>query len=80
MKQQFKIFNGRIITPNGIIDGGAVLVTDGKIAAISEHDIEAPEAIVINANGKYVSPGFMDIHVHGGGGHDFMDNTVEAFL
>ncbi len=34
----------------------------------------------IDAKGKYISPGFIDIHVHGGGGHDFMDNTIEAFL
>jgi len=80
VKQQLKIFNGRIITPNRIIDGGTVLVTDGKITAVSEHAIEAPEAIAIDAGRKYVSPGFIDIHVHGGGGHDFMDNTIEAFL
>ena len=80
MEQQLKIFNGRIITPNRIIDGGAILVTDGNITAVSEHDFEAPEAVTIDARGRYVSPGFIDIHVHGGGGHDFMDNTVEAFL
>ncbi len=28
----------------------------------------------------YVAPGFIDMHIHGGGGHDFMDGTVEAFL
>ena len=80
MKQQLKIFNGRIITRDHIIDGGTVVVTDGKITAVSEHGIEAPEAVVIDAGGKYISPGFIDIHVHGGGGHDFMDNTVDAFL
>lgn len=78
--KQLKIFNGRIITPNRIIDGGSVVVSNGKITAVSEHDIEIPEAIALDAGGKYVSPGFIDIHVHGGGGHDFMDNTVEAFL
>ncbi len=35
-------------------------------------------AVVLNARGKYVAPGFIDIHVHGGGGADFMDGTVEA--
>lgn len=78
--EQLKIFNGRIITPTRIIDSGVVLVSDGKITAISEHDVEAPGAAMIDAGGKYISPGFIDIHVHGGGGHDFMDNTVEAFL
>ncbi len=34
----------------------------------------------INAQGKYIAPGFIDIHVHGGGGYDFMDATETAFL
>ena len=79
-QQHLKIYNGRIITPNGIIKDGSILIADGKIAAISEGHIEAPNAMEIDAGDKYVSPGFIDIHVHGGGGHDFMDNTVEAFL
>src|ERR1700733_8320410 len=79
-KQQLKIYNGQVITPAGIIVGGTVLVDNGKIIAVSPNDIYAPGAIGIDANGKYVSPGFIDIHLHGGGGHDFMDNTVEAFL
>jgi len=34
----------------------------------------------IDAEGKFISPGFVDIHVHGGGGFDFMDGTEDAFL
>jgi N-acetylglucosamine-6-phosphate deacetylase len=79
-QQQFKIVNGQVITPSRIIKGGVVLITNNKITAISERDIDAPGATIIDAGGKYVSPGFIDIHVHGGGGHDFMDNTAEAFL
>src|ERR1700761_8821572 len=79
-RMQLKIINGQIITPGGIIKGGSLLVEDGKIAEISSGNIDTPEATVIDAQGKYVSPGFIDIHVHGGGGHDFMDNTEEAFL
>ena len=56
------------------------MIVDGKIAAIGDHNIEAPGALEIDARGKYIAPGFIDIHVHGGAGHDFMDNTVEAFL
>ena len=80
MAQQLKIYNGKLITPSGILNGGCMLITDGIIAAISDQNIDAPLAVQINAGGKYVSPGFIDIHIHGGGGHDFMDNTVEAFL
>jgi N-acetylglucosamine-6-phosphate deacetylase len=77
---QLKIINGQIITPQGILKGGSVLIADGKIIEISDAYIDSPNALEIDAGGKYVSPGFIDIHVHGGGGHDFMDNTVEAFL
>lgn len=75
-----KMCNGRIVTPAGIIQGGTILTAGNTILTISENDIDAPGATVIDAGGKYVSPGFIDIHVHGGGGHDFMDGTEEAFL
>src|ERR1700712_3246742 len=75
-----KIINAKIITPDRIIDHGSILVTNGKITAITEGQIENNEVPVIDAAGKYISPGFIDIHVHGGGGHDFMDNTIDAFL
>ena len=80
MEQQLKIYNGQIITPSRIISHGTVLIADGKITAISEGNIDTPGVAEIDAGGKYISPGFIDIHIHGGGGHDFMDNTVEAFL
>jgi N-acetylglucosamine-6-phosphate deacetylase len=79
-QQRIKIFNGKIITPHKIIEGGTVLITGNIITAISERDIEAGDATSIDAKGKYISPGFIDIHVHGGGGHDFMDGNEAAFL
>lgn len=75
-----KIFNGRILTPGGIIPEGTLLLRDGEIAEVSTANREVPGALEMDARGLFVSPGFIDIHVHGGGGHDFMDNTVEAFL
>jgi N-acetylglucosamine-6-phosphate deacetylase len=75
-----KICNGNLITPSRIIPNGSLLIEDGIITAVAEHDIDIPDAFIIDAGGKYISAGFIDIHVHGGGGHDFMDNTVEAFL
>lgn len=50
------------------------------ITAVSERSVDAPDAVEIDAKGNYISPGFIDIHVHGGGGCDFMDNTKDAFL
>ena len=75
-----KIVNGHVITPDGIIRNGNVLVRDGIIIGVSTDDLEAPGAMILDAGGNFISPGFIDIHVHGGGGYDFMDNTVEAFL
>lgn len=53
-------------------DGCSVLKTCGRL-----HD--RSDVTVIDAEGRYVSPGFIDLHVHGGGGADFTDGTMEAF-
>ncbi len=79
-KQPIKIFNGKIITPEKIIDGGTILIQSNRIEAISNRDIEVANCIEIDAQGKFISPGFIDIHIHGGGGYDFMDGNEEAFL
>ncbi|NIJ51450.1 N-acetylglucosamine-6-phosphate deacetylase [Dyadobacter arcticus] len=77
---KLKIKNGTLITPYRYIKNGTLVIEDGKIAGIHQGDIEVPDADIIDAGGKYVAPGFIDLHIHGGGGHDFMDGTVEAFL
>lgn len=77
---RLKIINGRVLTPQRIITNGTVLVLEKTIVAVLEGDIDVPGATVLDAGGAYISPGFIDIHVHGGGGHDFMDGTEEAFL
>lgn len=73
------IKNGRLITPDGIIDG-YVLYEDGKIVEIGAGDSMPQADEVIDAQGRYVSPGFIDIHTHGAGGADYMDGTLEAYL
>ena len=78
--QSIKIYNGLIITPYRIIRGGTILLSGDRITAVSEGNIEVEGALEIDAGGKYVAPGFIDIHVHGGGGHDFMDGSEAAFL
>ncbi len=80
MNRTIKIYNGKIILIDRIIPQGTVLIKDGIIQAIEEGGITISDADEIDAKGKYISPGFIDIHVHGGGGHDFMDGTPEAFL
>lgn len=73
------IKNGRIITPEGITERGWVLTEGGKIAAVGSG--EAPQnENTVDALGMYVSPGFIDIHTHGGGGFDFTDCTRESVM
>jgi N-acetylglucosamine-6-phosphate deacetylase len=78
--KRLKIFNGHILTPYRLIKNGVLVVENGKIASVGTQNIDVPNAVEIDAKGRYISPGFIDIHVHGGGGSDFMDGTVEAFL
>lgn len=78
--RKLKIYNGNVITPFRIIKNGTVVVTGDKISEVREGNVEVPGAIEIDAGGKYVSPGFVDIHVHGGGDHDFLDGEIDAFL
>ena len=63
-----------------MIRNGTLVIKDGRIVEVAEGTLEAPDALVIDAQGRYVAPGFIDLHVHGGGGHDFMDGTLDAFL
>ena len=80
MVGRLKIGNGSIITQDKILSGSCLLVENGKILAIEPVDTSFPDSQLIDAQGNYISPGFIDIHLHGGGGFDFMDGTSEAFL
>lgn len=75
-----KIKNGRIITSQRIIENGSLLLKDDKIIKITQGSINEFADQTIDAEGQYISPGFIDIHVHGGGGSDFMDSTVPDFI
>lgn len=76
------IINGTIITPFQLIDGKAIIVEKGKILEIkNEEEINnliLNGAEVVEAKNKFVVPGYINIHVHGGGGSDVMDGNYEA--
>ncbi len=73
------IVNGRVITPEGLWPGGCVYVRGSHIAAVSRNPLPVPNATIIDAGGRYISPGLIDIHVHGGDGYRFSDGSLEAF-
>lgn len=70
------IINGKIIRGHEILSGVNLVLEDGRISGLTE---EVPEdSAVFDAQNQYVSPGFIDLHTHGAGGHDFMDGTEES--
>jgi len=73
-------YNGTVVLPDSIIENGFVLCKDGRISAVGHSDDLAfrTDAQRVNGNGGVISPGFIDIHVHGGDGADYMDGTADA--
>jgi N-acetylglucosamine-6-phosphate deacetylase len=71
--------NARFIFPDGIRDGFEVAVEEGKIVAICERSSAHRKHEVIDLNGNYLAPGFVDLHVHGALGRDTMDASAGAF-
>ncbi len=73
-------FHGRLVLPDRVVDDGAVVARGGRISAVGRRaDVALPKgATVVDAGRGLIAPGFVDIHVHGGDGADFMDGTADA--
>jgi len=67
---------GRILTPRGFVDGELAIGPDGRIAALEGEPV--PAGWVREGAKSFVLPGFIDLHVHGGGGHDVMEGGEAA--
>ncbi|MEU5211931.1 N-acetylglucosamine-6-phosphate deacetylase [Streptomyces sp. NPDC020742] len=64
----------RIARPSGVVDGGRITVEGHRIAAVHTRDLDGFEngpAHLVDLSGHLVVPGFVDVHVHGGGGGSF---------
>jgi len=72
------IINGRVYTPERVIERGVVTIVGGKIAAVGEASSppDVTDAEVIDAAGLHVVPGFIDLHIHGLGGFDAMRGQI----
>jgi N-acetylglucosamine-6-phosphate deacetylase len=76
---QSALVNGRILTPEGIVDGKAVAIVDGRIAGVVDSADLPAGAARHDLDGGLLVPGFIDTQVNGGGGVLFNDSpTVEA--
>ncbi len=67
-----------VVTPVGVIDGGSIVVRDGIIVGVGGPEVAMPATTeTLDLTGHLVLPGFIDLHVHGGGGATF-DDGAEA--
>lgn len=77
---QLALVGGTAILQDELIEDSVVLIAEGKIKSIGKRssvDLKTASE-TRNVSGKFVSPGFIDMHVHGGAGFDFMDGSVQA--
>lgn len=73
-----KISNGRIVLEDSILCGNSVYIENGKILAVTDKELCFDNEI--NAEGYYVSAGFIDLHLHGGADADFSSGNLEENL
>jgi hypothetical protein len=69
--------NATLVLPDRLVPNGSLRVRDRRITSPTDVPRSQPE--LIDLGGMYLAPGFVDLHVHGGDGADFMDGTPEAF-
>ena len=72
-----QIKSDKIIIGEELFDGYLYL-QDGKVKSVTAENIPCAESY--DYTGFYVSPGFIDLHTHGAGGHPFMNNTAEDVI
>ncbi len=72
------IVRGTAILPDRLLPRAVVVCDRGRIVSVKQGGRVPRGAEIIDARGGYVSPGFVDLHVHGGAGADFMDGTAAA--
>ena len=71
--------NGRLILPDRIVEGQALLIEAGRVVDLIEPDALGAEVETFDVGGQYIAPGLIDIHIHGAMGHIFNESTAEAF-
>ncbi len=78
--QPIVIHAGRAFTPFEEISDAVIVIQGSKISAVGQRGrVDLPRGVrELNASGRTVVPGFVDVHIHGAGGHDVMEGTREA--
>ncbi|MBB2910518.1 N-acetylglucosamine-6-phosphate deacetylase [Streptosporangium becharense] len=75
------VVNARVVTPHQVLDPGWVAVEEGRIAGVGRGDPPARSGAVLHdLGGRFVLPGFIDLHMHGGGGAQITTDDQEEIL
>ena len=74
-----QLINGKILTPQGWLKDGSVLISDGKILEVNNSDLAVIGATVIDVKGMSIVPGYVAMHVYGANGREYTEATEEAF-
>src|SRR5262249_58450996 len=69
--------NATLVLPDRLVPNSGMVVAEGRIIAVGEP--RGTPSGGTDLGGKYLAPGFVDVHVHGGGGGDFMGGTAGTF-
>ena len=75
----FALTKGRFVLPDRIVTGQALMMSGGRIAGFMTEADLAADVDRIDAGGRLVTPGLIDIHTHGALGHTFNEPAAEAF-
>ncbi len=78
MSHPLVITNGVVVLADRLLEGMQVFCREGKISSVAAEHRPAASTRIIDARGGFIAPGFIDMHVHGGAGADFMDGTEDA--
>src|SRR5215813_1835267 len=70
---------GTVVLADQLVVDGEVQVVDERVHEVGRSLAPLPRSELIQLQGDYLAPGYVDLHVHGGAGADFMDGTEEAF-
>lgn len=77
--RRFALVNGRVIQPQEIFLDKALIIEEGRISALIGLGNLSEDLPRIDVEGRYITPGLIDIHIHGANGHSFIEATPQAF-
>ncbi len=77
--RRFALTNGRVVLPQAIVVDKAVVVEGDKILNVTDITSLSTEIAKVDVGGRYITPGLIDIHIHGAVGHSFNEPSAEAF-